>query len=127
LQLSLASLFKIKLFRYAIIGGVSTAIHLSVAYLVMYYLVNSLIISNIIGFLSAYVFSYLVQSKYVFQHAVSIIKAIKYFLVQLLSLVSAMALSYLIPMDNNYLQTLVIVVILPLVTFVIHKFWTFKS
>lgn len=120
------NLFQIKIIRYGVIGAVSTAVHVCVAFLYIYYIQNSLFMSNTTGFLVAYLFSYTVQSKYVFQHSVSFVKAFKYFVVQFASLLAAMVFSDNIELPNSYLQTIAVVVVLPLITFVVHKFWTFK-
>jgi len=120
-------LSKIKIIRYGLIGLISTAIHLGVAYACLYYISDSILISNIFGFLSAYLFSYTIQSKYVFEHAVSLKKAIKYFIVQFSSLLIAIGISYMAIMYNNYIKTLTVAFLLPLITFIVHKFWTFSK
>ncbi len=123
----LKNLSEYKIIRYGFLGGIATLIHFSVASLYLYFINNSIVQSNITGFLIAYIFSYLMQSKFVFEHKISIEKAIKYFIVQFTSLLLAISLSGLFDDFNSYLRTLIIVVLLPLITFVIHKFWTFKT
>ena len=123
----LTKLTNLKIVRYGIIGVVSTGIHLSVAYAYLYLVNDSVLISNIIGFLSAYLFSYLIQSKYVFEHAVSIPKAVKYFTVQFSALLTAIGISHISVMYNSYIKTLTVAFLLPIITFIIHKFWTFSD
>ena len=115
-----------KLVRYGFIGGVSTLIHISVASLYIYFINDSLLKSNISGFLVAYIFSYTIQSRFVFEHKVSFSKALKYFLVQIGALVVAIFLSDILEGFNSYIKSVVVALLLPLVTFFIHKFWTFK-
>ncbi|NOQ32272.1 MAG: hypothetical protein GQ570_14275 [Helicobacteraceae bacterium] len=115
-----------QLFKYAIVGGGSTAIHLSTAYAYIYFVANSLFISNLVGFSVAYIFSYVVQSRVVFRHSLGLKKALKYLAVQLISLVLALVSSAYILEYNTYIKTLAIVFIIPLITFVIHKLWTFR-
>ncbi len=119
-------LFSYKIIRYGLVGGISTIIHFSVAFLYIYYINSSVLQSNTIGFLVAYVFSYLMQSKHVFNHEVNMEKAIKYFVVQFGSLLFAVVLSNLFHSFNSYVKTVIVVGLLPLITFLIHKFWTFK-
>jgi putative flippase GtrA len=116
-----------KIIRYGLTGGVSTAIHISIAYLYIYFIDTSLFISNVLGFSVAFVFSYLVQSIFVFKHAINFLKAFKYFLVQFGSLLTSILISHYIPLDNNYIKTLIVVLVLPVITYIIHKFWTFKE
>lgn len=112
--------------RYGFIGGISTLIHISIASLYIYFINNSLFISNIIGFLVAYIFSYTIQSKFVFEHKVNLNKATKYFLVQIGALILAIFLSDILDGFNSYIKSIIVALLLPLVTFFIHKFWTFK-
>ncbi len=116
-----------KIVRYGLIGLASTGIHLCVAYLYLYTVRDSIVMSNLIGFFSAFLFSYIVQSKYVFEHAVSFKKAFKYFTVQFSALLAAIYISHLALIYNSYIKTVVIVFLLPLITFITHKFWTFSE
>ncbi|RUM74328.1 MAG: GtrA family protein [Sulfurovum sp.] len=120
-------LFSLKLVRYGIVGGISTLIHIGVAALYIYAVNDSLMQSNIVGFLVAYVFSYVMQSLHVFGHAISWSKAFRYFLVQFGSLLTSVFISDMLGSYNAYVKTLFVVILMPLVTFVIHKFWTFKT
>ena len=116
-----------KIIRYALTGGVATSIHISIAYLYIYFIDTSLFTSNILGFSVAFIFSYLVQSIFVFKHAIKLIKALKYFVVQFSSLIAAILISHYVPLDNNYIKTLIVILVLPLITYVIHKLWTFQE
>ena len=116
-----------KIIRYGLTGGVATAIHIGIAYLYIYFIEASLFISNVLGFSIAFIFSYFIQSLFVFKHAINIKKAFKYFIVQFSSLLASISISHYIPLDNSYVKTLMVVLILPLITYVVHKFWTFKE
>lgn len=121
------SLLNLKIVRYGIVGGFSTLIHIGVAALYIYYINHSLMQSNIAGFLFAYIFSYIMQSLHVFGHAISWIKALKYFIVQFGSLLASILISEMIGDYNSYIKTIFVVILMPLVTFVVHKLWTFKE
>ena len=115
-----------KLVRYAFIGGVSTLIHISGASTYIYFINNSLLQSNIVGFLIAYIFSYTIQSKFVFEATISKKKAIKYFVVQTLALLVAISISDILSEYSSYIKSVIVALLLPLVTFFVHKFWTFR-
>ncbi len=119
-------IFSHKIVRYGFIGGISTLIHISIASLFIYFISNSLFLSNITGFVVAYIFSYTIQSKFVFENQISLEKAIKYFLVQIGALIIAILLSDILNEFNSYIKSIIVAFLLPLVTFFIHKFWTFK-
>ena len=116
-----------KIIRYGLTGGISTVIHISIAYLYIYFFDSSLFISNTLGFMVAFVFSYLVQSIYVFKDTIRLSKAIKYFIVQFSALLTAIFISEYLPLENSYIKTILVILILPLITYVIHKFWTFND
>ncbi len=120
-------LFSFKIVRYGLIGGLSTLIHMSVAFLYLYYVSKALFVANIVGFFTAYLFSYVVQSRFVFSHALSWKKALKYFSVQFSSLLMALFISEQVDFVNTYVQTVIVVLVIPLITYVIHKMWTFKN
>ena len=116
-----------RLVRYGIVGIFSTGVHISAAFLFLYFVNQSLFFSNLFGFSWAYLFSYFFQSKFVFESHISPIKALKYLLVQLLSLLLAMGCSNAAAEFNIYLKVLLTAVILPLITFAVHKLWTFAD
>jgi len=120
------SIFSYKIVKYSIVGVISTLIHIGTASLYIYYIDSSLFQSNIVGFLVAYIFSYIMQSKLVFEHEISLEKAIRYFIVQFGSLLTSIAISDMISDFNSYINTILVVAFMPLITFIIHKFWTFR-
>lgn len=116
-----------KIVKYGLVGAVSTFIHFLFAFIYIYSINTSVFQSNVIGFLMAYVFSYLMQSKYVFEQGINIEKAVKYLIVQFSVLLAAIIISNLFESYNSYIKTVIVVILLPLITFIIHKFWTFKG
>lgn len=116
-----------KIVKYGLIGGISTLIHIIAAYVYIYMVSNSIFISNIVGFLTAFSFSYIVQSKLVFERTISYTKAFKYFIVQFASLLIAITISNYIPLENSYIKVILVVVILPLITYFTHNIWTFSE
>ena len=119
-------LYHSTLLRYALIGGVSTLIHISVAFCLIYFAQAGIYAANIVGFVTAYLFSYTFQSIFVFRHALSVHKAIRYFVIQFASLIISTILSNLF-YYNPYIKTLLIIILMPLLTYITHKFWTFKT
>ncbi|MEN4053544.1 GtrA family protein [Sulfurimonas sp. NWX79] len=113
--------------KYGFFGVVATLVHLFVAWTVIYLFNSSVFVSNLFAFLTAFVFSYVFQTLYVFQSSFHFIKLAKFFAVQFGTFLFSYILSDIFPIQNSYLHTLVIVAIMPLVTFMIHKFWTFKE
>jgi len=119
--------FTYKIVKYALIGGVSTLIHIILASLYIYRIEDSLFKANILGFIVAYLFSYIMQSLYVFNSKIEPIKALKYFLVQLSSLLVSIFTANILGNYNNYIKTVFVIIVMPLITYTIHKLWTFKE
>jgi putative flippase GtrA len=105
----------------------STSIHIGVASAYLHFIKNSVLISNICGFLVAYVFSYFMQSKHVFQQSISTKKAFKYFFVQFGTLVLAVFASKHVIFYDTYFQTVVVALVLVFVSFGVNAFWTFNK
>jgi putative flippase GtrA len=117
----------LQLAKYGLFGVLVTLIHLCTAWLVIYLFELSVFVANTVAFLTAFGFSYIFQTLYVFESSFHFMKFIKFFAVQFGSFLLAYLLSDIFPIANGYLHTLLIVAIMPLVTFTIHKFWTFKE
>ncbi|ADN09601.1 GtrA family protein [Sulfurimonas autotrophica] len=116
----------LQLAKYGFFGVIATLVHLFSAWAIIYFFAASVFVSNTLAFFTAFIFSYIFQTLYVFSTSFHFKKFIKFFLVQYGTFLFSYLLSDIFPIQNGYLHTLLIVAIMPLITFVIHKFWTFK-
>jgi putative flippase GtrA len=117
----------VQLAKYGFFGVIATLVHLFTAWAIIYFFAASVFVSNTLAFFTAFIFSYIFQTLYVFNTSFHPKKFIKFFLVQYGTFLFSYLLSGIFPIQNSYLHTLLIVAIMPLITFVIHKFWTFKK
>jgi putative flippase GtrA len=117
----------LQLGKYGFFGVLATLVHLFVAWALIYFLSASVFVANLGAFLTAFGFSYIFQTLYVFESGFHLHKLLKFFAVQFGTFLFSYIVSDIFPMQNSYLHTLLIVAIMPLVTFMIHKFWTFKE
>ena len=115
-----------RVLQYGFLGIAATLIHVSLAFLWLYFYEESFVEANIIGFSVAFLFSYLSQSKYVFQSQRTISNALRYLLVQSVSLGIALVITQLLRFGDDYIKTVLVVLVIPVVTFITHKLWTFK-
>ncbi|CAH0527247.1 GtrA family protein [Vibrio hippocampi] len=120
-------LLAIRIVRFGLVGGIATAIHLSVAFAFLYLIKDSVLLANILGFCLAFVFSYFAQTKLVFQRQLNLHNALRFFMVQFGALMLSQASSALLTHSNSYLKVLFVVIILPIITYLIHRFWTFAQ
>lgn len=114
-----------RIVRYIIAGGIATLIHLAVAFSYLRWAADDTLIANLLGFSCAFIFSYLVQSLWVFEHPIHPRNALKFLLVQLSALASAQLISEQALGLNSYFRVILVILILPLITFIIHRLWTF--
>ena len=120
------SLKNIQFFRYVMVGGLATLIHLLVAYMYLYYVEYSLFLSNTIAFFVAFAYSYSYQTLYVFRRKISLINLAKYLIVQLIMITVAVLIIDNISIYNYYIKTVFVLIIITPTSFLLHKFWTFK-
>tara|TARA_R110001583_G_scaffold84835_2_gene222772 strand:+ start:2335 stop:2739 length:405 start_codon:yes stop_codon:yes gene_type:complete len=120
-------LLRLQIVRYGFTGVVATGIHMLVAFACLYWWVVNLWLANVLGFISAFVFSYTVQSLLVFKRRLALKNASIFFLVQFSALLVSITLADTLTELNNYLRVVVIAFLLPMITFVVHKFWTFSD
>jgi len=117
----------VKLAKFGFFGLLATLVHLLSAWGIIKVFAASVFVSNVVAFLTAFVFSYIFQTLYVFNSTFHSLKLLKFFIVQFGTFLFSYSISNLFPVQNSYLHTLLIVAIMPLITFLIHKFWTFKE
>ncbi len=117
----------LQLAKYGFFGVIATLVHLFTAWVIIYFFSASVFIANTFAFFTAFIFSYIFQTLYVFNTHFHIKRFMKFFLVQYGTFLASYLLSDVFVIQNGYLHTLLIVAIMPLITFVIHKFWTFKE
>ena len=117
----------VKLAKFGFFGLLATLVHLLSAWAIIKIFAASVFMSNLIAFLTAFVSSYIFQTLYVFNTEFHPLKLLKFFTVQFGTFLFSYFISNLFPIQNSYLHTLLIVAIMPLITFLIHTFWTFKE
>jgi len=66
-----------------------------------------------------------VQSRFVFNAELGVANVSRYFVVQFSALIVAQMISDLDAEANSYYRVLFVAIILPLITFFVHRGWTF--
>lgn len=118
---------KHRIVRFGLTGGFATLIHLFVAFSVLYFLSLPVWFANFLGFICAFSFSYLMQTCFVFQKRFHLKNFIKFFIVQFSALVCAQLLSEIFSEMNHYLRVVIVVFLIPMITYMVHRLWTFKE
>ncbi|MFD2177060.1 GtrA family protein [Veronia pacifica] len=119
-------LLSVRLLRYVLTGGLATLTHIVVAFGALKFLTHSVFIANVMGFCCAFLLSYLMQSLFVFQQNLTLKNARRFFAVQFSALMIAQLISEIFQDTNSYLRVLMVVIMLPAITYLIHKFWTYR-
>ncbi|OEF60326.1 polysaccharide synthesis protein GtrA [Enterovibrio norvegicus] len=116
-----------RIVRFGITGALASLTHIVVAFTWLYFLGSSVFIANMFGFSCAFGLSYLLQSHFVFQRTLSIENAKRFFIVQFSALMVSQLFSSLFQEGNHYARVLIVVFMIPLVTYLIHRCWTYKG
>lgn len=116
-----------RIVRFGLTGGLATLTHIVVAFALLRFLTTSVFIANLVGFGCAFGLSYLMQSLFVFQKSLSLKNAMRFFAVQFSALIISQLISELFQGTNSYLRVLLVVFMIPLVTYFIHRFWTYNE
>lgn len=118
-----------QLFKYSWVGIGSTLIHLTVASSSIYLFALNATLSNTLAFLIAMIFSYTMNTKWSFQRSVNLNNSQRFFIVSLFSYLVIILISR--TFDKWQFPPIysvgVIALIIPLIGFIAHKFWTFKT
>ncbi|KXF82730.1 GtrA family protein [Enterovibrio coralii] len=120
-------LLQVRIFRFALTGGLASLTHIAVAFAVIHLWATNTLFANVVGFSCAFFLSYFLQSTFVFRQHLSLKNALRFFSVQFLALLISQIISEFFQNINPYLRVLIVVFLIPLVTYIIHKLWTFSE
>lgn len=112
------------------VGLGATAVHAAIAAYLIGTHAMPLVLGNAIAFVFANVFSYLLQSAYVFQRGPThLLQYWRFLSVSLAGLALVVAISSVLGvLGVHYLVSIVAVVsIVPFLTFLVHRVWTFRD
>jgi len=116
----------VQLVKYGFFGVIATIVHLFTAWAIITFLRPLFLLPIPLHFLRLLSFLMFFSTLYVFHSTFHIKKLLKFFSVQYGTFLFSYLLSEVFPIQNSYIHTLVIVALMPLINFGIHKFWTFK-
>lgn len=118
-----------KFIRFGLIGGIITIFHFSIASIFYIFLNQNVIIANQIAFIIASFLSFILNAFFTFNQKPNLIFLFKFACIVGLNFGATTLIAYL---GNKfklgfYIVSFMIVVILPISSFLIHNFWTFKG
>ncbi|MGL5291890.1 MAG: GtrA family protein, partial [Vibrionaceae bacterium] len=93
----------------------------------LYFFSSNTLIANVAGFSCAFGLSYYLQSYFVFKQKASAQNAWRFFVVQVGGLMIAQLISETLHSFSPYLRVVVVVGLIPLVTYFLHRIWTYSS
>ncbi|MDD1782057.1 GtrA family protein [Enterovibrio sp. ZSDZ35] len=121
------NLLNIRIVRFALTGGLATLTHVVAAFAMIHFFTTPVFVANVVGFVCAFFLSYFLQSTFVFKQRLSLNNAFRFFIVQFSALLISQLISEAFQGASPYLRVLIVVVLIPLVTYIIHKVWTFSE
>jgi len=115
--------------RFGLTGMFATAIHVFIAVLAVELLNAHPSIANGLAFCVATIFAYIINTKWSFSSQIATKTIARYAVVSVLGLVAAMLISGIADYAGlHYMLGIVFVVVaVPVLTFLMHNFWTFKT
>lgn len=115
--------------KFSMIGAINTLIHIIITISIVELLHFHPIVANSLAFLSANMFSYWANSRWSFRTKLSGMRFVRFVTISIVGLLITVGGSGLAEIMNwHYLVGVAIVVCaLPILTFVLHKYWTFSS
>lgn len=116
-----------RIIRFICTGGLATLTHISVAFAVLNFITAPVWLANLIGFSCAFGVSYLLQTQFVFQKSLSWKNLTRFFIVQFSALLISQLVSEILADTNPYLRVLWVVGMIPIITYLIHRIWTFQE
>ncbi|MCF3946429.1 GtrA family protein [Acidiphilium iwatense] len=118
-----------RVMKFGVTGITSTAIYVGLSYTMIKILALEVIVSSIVAFIIASVFSYLVNTLWSFSEKPSPANLMKFATVTILgSAISSAILKNAITMGFGYwIGIIAILLIVPLMTFIAHHVWTYQQ
>lgn len=116
-----------QLMCFALIGVANTLVHGAILVVAVEWVALGVTVAHLVAFCVANIFSYLMNSWLTFKAALSLSRYVRFFLASLLSLGLTLLLAWVAEVYGlHYLLGFVlIVVVVPLLSFAVMKFWTF--
>ncbi|MHA6851622.1 GtrA family protein [Ralstonia pseudosolanacearum] len=118
----------VRIFRFGISGGVATGVHVALAMLLITGCSATQVEANGVAFVCANVCSYLLNALWAFSVRPGRDNFLRFFCVSVFGLLLTLAISWAAQkVGANYWTGLaVILATVPPITFVLHRFWTFR-
>ena len=118
-----------KIIKFFLVGLFNTCVNLLIIYFLTGVLLINIIISSTFSFIISNLLSYFINSKLIFHKPLSVTLYSRFLLASLFSFsVSFILNTFFYFLDFHYLlATLVCMLVVPLITFFTHKYWTWKS
>lgn len=119
-----------RLSRFAIVGGISTAVHTAVAFVLITAFSSGAVLGNVLAAMCAAAVSFVLNTLWSFDAEMGLQLGVRYAIVVLGGFAATAALSYLV-VDVAGLAPLVsiavVVVVVPGFTFFAHHLWTYRA
>lgn len=115
--------------RFAVVGVLSTLLHFFVAMAILSALVYPVVCANAIAFFCATIVSFFLNTVWSFSRRIGRDLFVRYCFVAILGLAlsSLVSFSLFVIGVSNYANLICAVLIVPVLNFVLHNFWTYKK
>lgn len=116
-----------RLFRFAIVGGIATCVHLSMAWLVFNWVVRDSTMANIVAFVVANVVSFLLQTLWSFSSKPTLARFVRFCAVSTIGFSTSALVPSIFGRQHLWAPTIIVVCCIPVFSYIAHARWTYRS
>ena len=116
-----------KIFRFGISGCFATIVHFFVAWLVFNHIESQASVANAVAFVVANIASYVLHTLWSFSSEMNAAQFLRFILVSMIGFGLSCGIPFAIGPDKFWLSTTVVLIAVPITSFLLHNFWTYHS
>jgi putative flippase GtrA len=115
-----------RLFRFAIVGGIATGVHLSIAWAVFNWLTRDSTIANIVAFIVANIVSFLLQTLWSFSSKPTLARFLRFGAVSTIGFGTSAVVPLIVGRQHLWVPTIIVVCCIPVFSYIAHARWTYR-
>jgi putative flippase GtrA len=118
-----------KITRFTITGVINTGLYVAIAFVLIEYFNTPTVIASCIAYCAATLYSYLANTLWSFSNSIKRTNMYRFFTVSTTGMIIAILISFAAEsLGLHYgIGIIVVVIVIPISTFLLHYFWTYKE
>jgi putative flippase GtrA len=116
-----------RLFRFAIVGGIATCVHLSTAWMVFNWFTRDSTVANIVAFVVANIVSFLLQTLWSFSSKPTLARFLRFGAVSTIGFSTSALVPSIFGRQHLWAPTIIVVCCIPVFSYIAHARWTYRN